>query len=110
MPCSKNTLLHAGTGQFGVAVGKQNGSLLAWAVGDASLTTLQQAKDTLRKGSIIHIRQAHGSLALTSALLTQGPRSSERGFLGFVASAGLDKDFKSWSPASNKVRSQIVDM
>ena len=101
---------HAGSRKLSVAVGKHNGNLLAWTVENASLTSSQQVKDTLKKGRSFLIQQAHGWLALTSALLTQGPRSHERGLLGFVVSAGLDKNFKSWRPALDKARSEKCDI
>lgn len=100
-------VLLPGTGELSVAAGKQNGGLIVWTVQNVSLASSKRMKKSLQKGRSIHLRQAHGPMALTAVILTQGPKSHQEGLPGFAASTGLDRDFKSWKPASDKVRSFI---
>ena len=63
----------------------------------------QKIEDILQRGNIVSVPQAHGHSACTSASWTVGPTDLEENSPGLMASSGLDKDFKSWKLASNKV-------
>ena len=89
-----------------MTAGKQDGSLLVWTVQDARLGSTQEAKESLQKGRIIQTPQPPDSLPLTSAFWTQGPKSSDQGLVGRVASSSAERDLQAWRLSSHKVRIQ----